>query len=181
MLPAVDLLISQLIWSVYLPSDYSYLHFSSTLEIEEMIRGIGYLSRDTRTYDAEAMRQLAGLDPESDIPMDEDQIKELYDGKDYKSEFRNVPLEAPQVAGQLNAEMEFGGRMEALEKRSAVIGTGKAVGVLPIQIRIPTGGQVYRFARTIIRPDDVLSMSVTYGRNWVVSPSNGYWQDSCCC
>jgi hypothetical protein len=41
--------------------------------------------------------------------------------------------------------------------------------VLPVQIRVPTGGQVYRFARTIIRTEDPLTFSVVYARMWVVT------------
>ena len=171
MLPAVDLLISQLIWSVYLPNDYSYLHFNSTLEIEEMIRGINILSNETRLYDEIAMRKLSLLAPDDAARQDVDRLREAYEGKKYESDFRNVQLERAQIVGQLNAEMEFGGRLEEMADMpsSVVAGTGTGIGVLPIQIRIPTGGQVYRFARTIIRPDDPLTVSVTYGRNWLIS------------
>jgi len=40
-------------------------------------------------------------------------------------------------------------------------------GVLPIQIQIPTSGQVYRFARTIIKSEDPLIFRVFYTRSWV--------------
>lgn len=40
--------------------------------------------------------------------------------------------------------------------------------MLPIQIKVPTSGQVYRFAKTIIRPEDPLTFSVLYARMWVM-------------
>ena len=54
-LPAVDLMVSQLVWSVYLPNDYSYKYFSSTLEKEEIIRGINIFSGSRREYDESMM------------------------------------------------------------------------------------------------------------------------------
>jgi hypothetical protein len=32
---------------------------------------------------------------------------------------------------------------------------------------VPTGGQVYRFAKTIIKPEDPLVVSVTYTQSWL--------------
>ncbi|NIM98565.1 MAG: hypothetical protein GTO24_10935, partial [candidate division Zixibacteria bacterium] len=60
-LPAVDLLISQLIWSVYLPNDYSYLYFESTLEKEEIIRGLNVFRSAQRRYNERAMREVSRL------------------------------------------------------------------------------------------------------------------------
>jgi hypothetical protein len=166
-LPAVDLLVSQIIWSVYLPNDYAYHYFTSTLEKEEIIRGINILSGPARQYDERARKEISELGETIGI---EDKMKRLYKGDEYASNFRNVPLEEQEIAGQMNAELDFGGRLNDLAQSAApatspVGGTG--AGVLPIQIQVPTGGQVYRFARTIIKPDDPLTFSVTYSRGWV--------------
>jgi len=56
-----------------------------------------------------------------------------------------------------------------MDSPQSAISGGTATGVLPIQIRIPTTGQVYRFAKTIIKPEDVLSFKVTYSSSWVTS------------
>ncbi len=171
-LPAVDLLVSQLLWSVYLPNDYTYYHFSSTLEMEEMISTLNILSRKDRRYNEEAMREISQLPanaPDTDLS---DKLKKVYEGKEPASTFRNIPLKQEEIVGQLNAELEFGGRMEKLAQLNAppgVISGGSATGVLPIQIRIPTTGLVYRFAKTIIKPEDALSFNVTYSRSWVTS------------
>ena len=73
---------------------------------------------------------------------------------------------------QMNAELEFSGRLEGLadEARAPAASGATSTGVLPVHIRVPTGGQVYRFARTIIQPSDPLSFSVVYTRLWVISP-----------
>jgi hypothetical protein len=44
-----------------------------------------------------------------------------------------------------------------------------STGVMPIHVRVPTGGQVYRFAKTIVRPDDPLTFSVAYTQSWVIT------------
>ncbi|MDH3217218.1 MAG: hypothetical protein OEN01_13195, partial [Candidatus Krumholzibacteria bacterium] len=165
-LPAVDLLISQLIWSVYLPNDYAYVYFKSTLEKEEIIRGVNVLTSARRQYDEKAMREVRLGQDESG-----DGLKRVYKGEDYRSYFRNVPLEEGQLSDQMDAELEFSGRLEGLASNEAPqtpISGSVSTGVLPIQIRVPTSGQVYRFAKTIIRPEDPLSFSVIYTRLWVM-------------
>lgn len=166
-LPEVDLLVSQLIWSVYLPNDYSYKYFASTLEKEEIIRGLNIFSSEGREYDEEAMNEIGSIRPQADM----DVLKKVYKGKDYKSSFRNNKLKEEQQMSQLNAEMEFGGRMDALADEEASPSTygGFSTGVLPIQIEVPTSGQVYRFAKSIIKPGDELSFSVVYTQLWVNS------------
>ncbi len=168
-LPSVDLLTSQLIWSVYLPNDYSYIYFKSTLEKEEIIRGLNVFAGARRQYDEDAMKIAGG----SGDKRSRDEIQKAYKGKDYRSYFRNVPMEEEQLSSQVDAELEFSGRLEGLtsnEAPQAVITRGAtAAGVLPIQIQVPTSGQVYRFARTIIKADDPLSFSVVYTRFWVIS------------
>jgi hypothetical protein len=172
-LPPVDLLTGQLIWSVYLPNDYRYFHFSSTLEKEEIIRSLNVLANVQRRYDQKVMKEV--YESRQSEPSSADlRVGAAYKGEHYKSRFRNLALGDEQLESQVDAEMAFGSRLEGLAQGQvagaphgglAPAGTG----VLPIQIRVPTGGQVYRFARTIVRPEDELTMSVTYGASWVIS------------
>lgn len=160
-LPGVDLLVSQLMWSVYLPNDYSYLYFTSSLEKEEMIRGLNVLAGVQRQYDKTAVKEMGKVRGRQR----HSQIKKIYKGKDYKSSFRNVPMAEEQMVDQVDNELDFSDRLEGLARQEAPqasLGGGYATGVLPIQIHVPTGGQVYRFARTIINPDDLLTFGVRY-------------------
>ena len=79
-------------------------------------------------------------------------------------------MQEEQIASQFDAEIGFSGRLEGLTQQvvpaAAPRGAG-ATGILPIQIRVPTGGQVYRFAKTIIKPEDPLVVSVTYTQSWL--------------
>ena len=161
-LPAVDLMVSQLIWSVYLPNDYSYKYFSSTLEKEEIIRGINVFANAPREYDESMMdNELGRLEGKEGI----ERLKKVYKGKDYKSSFRNNQLKEEQMRSQVAAEMEFSRRLDDISKNAPSV-SGSSTGVLPIQIEVPTSGQVYRFAKSIIKSEDELSFSVIYAQLW---------------
>lgn len=170
-LPSVDLLISQLIWSVYLPTDFSYNYFNTTLEKEEIISGVNVFSGIQRRYNEKAMRELLSSLTITSNEIEADKLKQVYEGKDVESHFKNIPLAPQQLNSQLAAELEFSGRMEKIVEESTVIppttGGATTTGFLPIMIQIPTGGQVYRFAKTIIRPDDPLMFKVVYSRLWL--------------
>ena len=98
-------------------------------------------------------------------------MEKLYRGNKAQSTFRNFPMEKDKALQQLKNELEFSGRLEGLADLSEMpaVSGQTATGVLPVHIRVPTGGQVYRFARTIIQPSDPLSFSVVYTRLWVLS------------
>jgi hypothetical protein len=170
-LPVADLLISQLMWSVYLPNDYSYAYFSSTLEKEEMIRGVNLFSGAKRQYNEQMTRGQIDEKTVSPESITSDKLEQVYEGKKAKSSFKNIPMEEQEVNRQMAAELNFGGRLDDLAEQDAQApsGAGYSVGVLPIQIRIPTSGQLYRFAKTIIKPEDPLTLSVNYSQLWVVS------------
>ncbi|MEJ2544774.1 MAG: hypothetical protein P8Y99_11975, partial [Calditrichaceae bacterium] len=164
-LPEVDLITSQTIWSVYLPNDYTYNYFNSTLEKEEIIRGVGNLFGDARRdYNSSDMDDvLSELSEDEEPSVQVDKLKRAYSKNESQSRFRNVPMAQEQIARQMKAEVGFSNRMEGLQKESV---SGTTTGILPIQIQIPTSGQVYRFARTIIKSDDVLSVEVYFSSSW---------------
>ncbi|MEW6412299.1 MAG: hypothetical protein AB1483_07475 [Candidatus Zixiibacteriota bacterium] len=159
-LPVVDLLISRVMWSVYLPNDYSYHHFESTLEIEEMIRGINILSNRKRVFDSEVVSYLTELGEVEPSALPADELKKAYNEGNFRSEFRNIPQQEEQLKYQVTQEFDFSNRLSSYAR-------GVAGGILPIQIQVPTGGQVYRFARTFIKPGDPLSVEVVYSRDWM--------------
>jgi hypothetical protein len=170
-LPSVDLLVSQVIWSVYLPNDYNYLYFSSTLEKEEIIRGLNIFTSSLRQFDKEAMSEVGDLAGREMDEIQSYELKKIYKGKDYRSSFRNLPVQEEEMSRQVNAELEFSGRLEGLAQDAyqGVVHSGSGgTGVLPIHIEVPTGGQVYRFARTIVKSEDELTMKVVYNRSWVM-------------
>ena len=170
MLPEIDLIVSQMIWSVYLPNDYTYNYFNSTLEKEEIIRGVGNLFGEARRdYNSSDMDDVLDSISEDEAPATQvDKLKRAYSRNESKSQFRNVPMAEEQIASQMKAEIGFSNRIDVIQKQGV---SGSATGLMPIQIQIPTSGQVYRFARTIIKSDDVLSVEVYYSSSWT---NNGF-------
>jgi hypothetical protein len=161
-LPAVDLLVSQLIWSVYLPNDYSYLHFSSTLEKEEMIRGINLFTGTRREYEESNINAPMQLG-------DMDEARVLAQKDDYKSSFRQNKLKEEDMLNQVASELQFGQRLDKIVNEGAsypAVSGSVGTGIMPIAIEVPTSGQVYRFAKSIIKPEDELSFSVVYAQVW---------------
>jgi hypothetical protein len=166
-LSPADVMVSQIVWSVYVPNDYAYIYFKSTMEKEEMIRGVNVFGRKSRVVRAvqAPMPEMSGQEPAKL----EEQVRDFYKGKEAKSRFRNVPMEAEQVARQMQAEMDFGSKLDEIAQApSQAVGAGGA-GVMPVQIAIPTTGQVYRFARTIVKPEDPLTVGAFFVRQGLVS------------
>jgi hypothetical protein len=163
-LPAADVMVSQYFWSVYVPNGYAYLYFGSTLEKEEIIRGVNLFGRSQRVLKNEVSGGMS-----AGVPRPEMNAADAYKGKEAKSRFRNVPMEEEQVQRQFQAEMDFGGKLDelALAPQQAVRAGGS--GVMPMQIVVPTTGQVYRFARTIVRPDDPLRVGIWYAKRGLVA------------
>jgi hypothetical protein len=174
-LPAVDLMISQLIWSVYLPNDYSYHYFKSSLEKEEMIRGVNLFKAPQRTYNDKVMNELYVSSNQRIENIQQEQLDQIYSGKAYESKFRNLPVEEEQIKQQVSAELEFSNRLNSLHEQNlpqaTVYGSTSGAGLMPIQIEIPTGGQVYRFAKTIVKPEDDLDFSVMYTQSAITKIS----------
>lgn len=172
-LPGIDLFTSQIMWSVYLPYGYKYIYFDSTLEKEELIRGINIFGDEGRVYDEE--NELGEDMPEYDGDAYYDKDDSDYDrqrskeAKSVMSEFRNAPIEAEEQMIQLKKEKSFGRRMEEIALAPSVSQAAGATGtgLMPIRIKIPTTGQVYRFAKTVVNPEDPLTFKVYFVQSWV--------------
>jgi hypothetical protein len=151
--PVPDIIISQMLWSVYLPEGYSLLRFGGTVEKEKFARGIRPLLGSARrfTYHAPA----AGAEP---VESDEYRDKLRREASKLKEQFSaNLALSEEQLTEQVENEARFGQRVQDIQEGKVPL----ASGVLPIRIQIPTTGQLFRFAKTIIS-EDVLTMNFTF-------------------
>jgi len=166
-LPAVDLLISQLIWSVYLPNEYSYNYFSSTLEKEDRIRGLNIFSGKQREYEISKIQELGFVEGERD----KDELKRQMKKNDLYSKFKSNAVKEEAMLDQVVAEMNFSQRMNDQSDSDFQPGVygGQSTGVLPIQIEVPLNGQLYRFAKSLVKPEDTLNFSVIYTEIWISS------------
>jgi hypothetical protein len=166
-----DLMMSRVIWSIYLPFDYSFVHFGGSMEKEKIARGINpLLGVGKRMVDYNALNRqyrsapgAAAPEPgrEGERERDVDRRKKarsmLESQRTLQSEFgRNLPVDQEVIAEQLSREMSFSAKLEEV----AVSG-GMTTGVMPIRVQVPTIGQVYRFAKQIVS-DEPLIVEVTY-------------------
>ncbi len=164
-----DLMMSRVIWSIYLPFDYSFVHFGGSMEKEKIARGISpLLGVGKRTVDYDQLNRLYRSAPSVAVPDlgvkgegEADKKKQarslLENQRALQSEFgRNMAVGQEVIADQLSREMSFGAKLEQV----AVSG-GLTTGVMPIRVQVPTIGQVYRFAKQIVS-DEPLIVEVTY-------------------
>ena len=149
-----DIIISQMLWSVYLPEGYDFLYFGGTVEKEKMAQGLRPLLGAKRK--AVSRVAAAPARPEKDEERRRQKAIEM------KKEFSpNLALEEDKIAEQVRNEAQFSQRVQDIQ-------TGKvasAQGVLPIRVQIPTTGQLYRFAKTIVS-DEPLDLSFGYISGW---------------
>ena len=165
-IPPIDLFTSQIIWSVYIPHGYKYIYFDSSLEKEELIRGVNIFGGEERIYD-EANEVDGEMEYDSYSDKDAGRSREA---KSQLSEFRNAPVAAEEQMVQMKKEKSFGRKMDdlALSAPSVTQAAGMTgTGLMPIRIKIPTTGQVYRFAKTVVNPEDPLTFKVYFVQSWV--------------
>jgi len=164
-----DLMMSRVIWSIYLPFGYSFVHFGGTMEKEKIARGISpFLGLGKRTVDygelSKQYRSAPGVSApapggkeEKDADKRRQALSILENQTALQSDFgRNLPVDQEVIADQLSKEMSFGAKLDEV----AVSG-GMTAGVMPIRVLIPTIGQVYRFAKQIVS-DEPLIVEATY-------------------
>lgn len=166
-IPPIDLFTSQIMWSVYIPHGYKYVYFDSSLEKEELIRGVNIFGCEERVYDE-------GNEIDGEMEFDSFSDKDAGRSREAKSqlsEFRNAPVAAEEQMVQMKKEKSFGRKMDELSMAPSVSQVSGAVsggtGLMPIRIKIPTTGQVYRFAKTVVNPEDPLTFKVYFVQSWV--------------
>lgn len=137
--PVPDVIVSQMLWSVYLPVGYKFIHFSGSVEKEKSIQGLRPLFSRTREP-VKHFPASAAADEEKEKSMEKkaDKLKKQFSP--------NLALQEEQLVEQMKNESRFSRRVEEVQTGTAP-STG---GILPIRISIPTTGQVFRFAKTIV-------------------------------
>jgi len=153
MFPVPDIIISEMLWSVYLPEGYRYVYFGGTVEKEMGARGIrSLLKRKEKSA-------IAGIDPAEAPSQNADTEAKLREkAEEAKKQFsQNLGLSKDRLMAQMENELQFRQRVEALQAPSAPTGGG----VLPIRINIPATGRLFRFAKTIVS-EEPLTLTYRY-------------------
>jgi len=156
--PRVDVVISKMLWSCYFPIHYQFVHFGGNVEKEILASGINPLLGKSRvfTYD-EVTQYNKALEnweaPAAGMPVDK-KVEETQ--RKLMSEFRSSTANEKGVfLNQLREEINFAQNVQKGRDQAAML-----------MIEIPTSGQLYRFAKTIVKDED-LYITVNYMRGWV--------------
>jgi hypothetical protein len=159
--PQTDIIISTMLWSCYFPVDYRFVHFGGNVEKEKIASGFHPLLGGSRvfTYDevSEYSKALENWESASTEVAD-DKIIEVQ--KRLKSEFRTgAHNELDAITNQLRQEIDFAEKIQK-EREHGAIGTPL------LRIDIPTSGQLYRFAKTLVEGEE-LYIEYYYVSDWL--------------
>jgi len=153
--PVPDIIISQALWSVYLPAGYDYLRFGGSVEKEKSARGLRPILRLKRRTAGRV--EPAAPAPGEEVPPDyKDRLQRQAD--EMKKEFgAKLAFDQSQLASQAENEIRFNQRLRDVQAGGPAIATG----VLPIRVQIPTSGELYRFAGTLISGEP-MTLTLTF-------------------
>jgi len=150
--PVPDIVVSELLWSVYLPEGYRYHSFGGAVERERTARGIRALmagkGRPISAAPAPPESPEEDKTAKAEIRREADRLKKQFSA--------NLALSEEQMIRQIENEARFSGRVT-----TAPEGATRPGGVLPIRIRIPATGRLFRFAKTIVS-GETLNLRVSY-------------------
>ncbi len=143
--PVPDIIISQALWSVFLPVGYEYLRFDGSVEKEKSASGLrpilGLKRRTASRIGADVPKPGEEMPPDyrDRIQRQADEMKREFGGK--------LALDPSQLTSQAENEFRFNQRVQDVQAGGATV----AMGVLPIRVQVPTSGKLYRFAETLVR------------------------------
>jgi len=145
--PVPDIIISQMLWSVYLPEGYKFIHFGGSVEKEKTAQGLRLLL-------GKRGEVVGTLPPKPETP---EELKDEMDryrreaGKLKQQFSTNLALTEERIIEQIENEAGFSQRVQDIQSGSAPSGAG----ILPIRIQVPATGQLFRFAKTIVSEESL--------------------------
>ncbi|MEK9149820.1 MAG: hypothetical protein AAB267_07225, partial [Candidatus Desantisbacteria bacterium] len=145
--PVPDVIMSQVLWSVYLPFGYTYLNFSGTVEKERLATGVMPILGIKRVFNY--------IQKKKTIEME---------GKGESEFSSNMAMSPKKMETQILQEERFSQRIDEIQSEPT---TAYISGTLPIRIQIPTAGQIYRFAKTIVNEEPV-NLKFAYAGNGIM-------------
>ncbi|MEW5802873.1 MAG: hypothetical protein AB1847_12310 [bacterium] len=179
----IDVIMSKVLWSLYLPKDYAFLHFQGNVEKERLISGIRplmvcsflgskrphHLSSDPLLDQAADKLQCADEEAPTIAKSDKDGValreKEETEFKKFKASRKEMMKQQVMEKGfALAPQVEK--RLEPKNPQGR-ISAGYDTAVMSIPISIPVSGQLYRFAKTAVRQEP-LGITMTYAQDWII-------------
>jgi hypothetical protein len=170
--PATDVVISQLLWSVYLPETCDILYFGGDLDKEREAEGIRPLlsavrgkRRVLRDLSASSRGGYEENENEQDQKLARARESSQWRDRGKFDESQGIKEETYnyQVERELNFFGQVNKQVDRFDKKA-----GEA-GVLPIRVQAPNTGQVFRFSKRIITEQRPLSLRAAYVKSWLMT------------
>jgi hypothetical protein len=160
--PKADVVISKMLWSCYLPLEYRYVHFGGNVEKEDIATGIRPLLGGSRVFTYEDVNGYKQALENWEAPQQIEDQKIQQTQSKLKSNFRlSSANEQADFLNQVRQEIGFAENLKR-DRESGV------TSVALFKIEVPTSGQLYRFAKTVIE-DEQLFLTFQYTRGWIYS------------
>jgi hypothetical protein len=160
--PKADVVISKMLWSCYLPLEYRYVHFGGNVEKEDIATGIRPLLGGSRVFTYEDVNGYKQALESWEAPQQVEDQKIQQTQSKLKSNFRlSSANEQADFLNQVRQEIGFAENLKR-DRESGV------TSVALFKIEVPTSGQLYRFAKTVIE-DEQLFLTFQYTRGWIYS------------
>lgn len=161
--PTSDIMISKMLWSVYLPQDYTYLNFKGNVEKEELAKTMNLLFGTNRNFNLSYVKQYNEVAKN----MERAPIKRQYMNKfeqSLQSTFKNSAINQRDLAQQIRQEANLNMNFQREQgKRLGQPGSGGNI----FKIELPTTGKIFRFNRTIIE-GEAIDISILYSNGTLI-------------
>jgi hypothetical protein len=163
--PTADVVISKILWSVYLPVDYAFVKFGGNLEKEKIAEGLRPILGQKRVFTYKEVNGynevLNSMKGKSGSKMLSKRNMRLQ--RNLQSEFRSQAQVDTSFLNQIEQEIGFAQNIKAVQSKGSL---SSGAGLSMLSIEVPTTGQLYRFAKTLVEGEP-LHVSYTYIKEWV--------------
>jgi hypothetical protein len=164
-LPHVDLKVSQLLWSVYLPTERDYLYFGGTVDKEVQAGGLRPLEQVLKgkrrvlrgLSDSAASFQTLGkvARSSSDYASRKEMARQskVYQFRSDFDESQNISEDL--YAQQVERELNF---FSDVNRQQGPGVASPETGTLPIRIKVPNAGQIFRFSKLLVQENEPVTL-----------------------
>jgi len=149
--PTADIMITKMLWSVYLPEENHYLHFSGNVEKEEMAGTLNLMLGKSRNFSIDQVESYNEVASNLERSPQKQQTMTRY-GESLQSHFSNKSINQRDIARQMRLEANLNTDFQTEQKkRLGKPGSGSNI----FKIELPTSGQIYRFNKTVIEGESI--------------------------
>ncbi|OVE78276.1 hypothetical protein BVX98_00710, partial [bacterium F11] len=175
MFPVPDLVVSQMLWSVYLPVDYDYLYFGGTVDKERQASGLKPLAtvfKGNQQVLGNLVNEVSDEMYNTREPLSDD-VRRKRESKVRRSKLwgkrgrfdKSQGISDDTYARQVEREFNF---FNQLKQEAVQQGGARDPGVIPIRVAVPPSGKVFRFTKQIVIDQDTLNLNVVYTHKWLI-------------